>query len=305
MALVIDTDHGEVIDIDNGVKNFFIKNNINMDEIPNIHVLSGITLQHLQEIDAADLTELCISLQLNVGEKIRFKHGIKQLKNTDNNQEEKQNAKINHISGYQVAIFGDTSVGKTSILNKMVKNYFSEYQESTIGAGLMSLRLHINNKCSVGFQMWDMAGQERYLSLGPMYYRGSYAIIIVFDITSRYTFDTRAKYWMNEIENKAIGYDRILLIGNKTDRDDEREVTANEAMSYATAHSAFYIETSAKNGYNIDTVKEWLKKQASHKIANEDDAFGNSDEHTHPFRLDECDLDADSDKPKKKNKCCK
>ena len=82
----------------------------------------------------------------------------------------------------KVVLLGDTGVGKSSLVLRFVTNNFKPYSESTIGASFMSKMIMVDAK-PIKFQIWDTAGQEKYHSLAPMYYRGAAAAVIVYDIT--------------------------------------------------------------------------------------------------------------------------
>jgi len=150
---------------------------------------------------------------------------------------------------FKLVLLGDTSVGKSSIVIRFVKGQFSEYQESTIGAAFLTQTVPLNDS-QVKFEIWDTAGQERYHSLAPMYYRGASAAIIVFDITSMESFH-RAQQWVKELQRQGSPDVVIAIAGNKVDREDEREVSTNEAKNYAENNNLLFFETSAKTNVNV------------------------------------------------------
>ena len=98
----------------------------------------------------------------------------------------------------KVVLLGDTGVGKSSLVLRFITNEFKPYVESTIGASFMSKLLMDPDGSAVKFQIWDTAGQEKYHSLAPMYYKGAAAAIVVYDITKRKTYDT-LKDWIAEL----------------------------------------------------------------------------------------------------------
>jgi len=150
---------------------------------------------------------------------------------------------------FKLVLLGDTSVGKSSIVIRFVKNQFSEYQESTIGAAFLTQTVPVQD-CTVKFEIWDTAGQERYHSLAPMYYRGASAAIVVYDITSMESFQ-RAKSWVNELQKQGGNEVLISLAGNKLDREEDRQVSSDEAKQYADENQLYFIETSAKTNVNV------------------------------------------------------
>merc|ERR1719499_2685827 len=150
---------------------------------------------------------------------------------------------------YKLVLLGETSVGKSSLVIRFVKGQFHEYQESTIGAAFLTQTVVVGDY-TVKFEIWDTAGQERYHSLAPMYYRGAAAAIVVYDITSAPSF-ARAKTWVKELQRQGSADVVIALAGNKLDREQERQVSTDEARKYAEENGLYFIETSAKTNVNV------------------------------------------------------
>ncbi|KAG8383703.1 hypothetical protein BUALT_Bualt04G0041500 [Buddleja alternifolia] len=152
----------------------------------------------------------------------------------------------------KLVLLGDMGTGKSSLVIRFVKGQFLEFQESTIGAAFFSQTVAVNN-ATVKFEIWDTAGQERYHSLAPMYYRGAAAAIIVYDITSMDSF-ARAKKWVQELQKQGNPNMVMALAGNKSDLEDKRKVTAEEARVYADENGLFFMETSAKTAVNVNDM---------------------------------------------------
>ena len=148
--------------------------------------------------------------------------------------------------GNKVVIIGDSSVGKTCIIQQYLSNTFQD-TTSTIGA------CHFQKTVKdVPIEIWDTAGQERFKSMIPMYYKGAKAIIIVFDITNVHSFEG-AKKWLVEIKaNISSSYK--MLCGNKIDLHEQRSVSNGEAKTYAESNQCMYVETSAKDNVGIDEM---------------------------------------------------
>jgi len=121
----------------------------------------------------------------------------------------------------KLVLLGETSVGKTCVTIRFVKDEFFEFQEPTIGAAFLTQTITIDNT-TVKFEIWDTAGQERYRSLAPMYYRGATSAIIVYDITSPSSFEG-AKSWVKELQRRGDPHCVIALAANKADLDNEEE----------------------------------------------------------------------------------
>mmetsp|Transcript_19393 Transcript_19393/g.18741 ORF Transcript_19393/g.18741 Transcript_19393/m.18741 type:complete len:203 (-) Transcript_19393:1144-1752(-) len=152
----------------------------------------------------------------------------------------------------KAVLLGDTGVGKSSLVLRFVTNNFKPYSESTIGASFMSKTISVNGK-NIKYQIWDTAGQEKYHSLAPMYYRGAACAIIVYDISRASTFKT-LKTWVDELKNQGPKDIAIAIAGNKADLEDSREVDKNMAAAYAEEIGAFYLETSAKDDLNVQDI---------------------------------------------------
>ena len=158
----------------------------------------------------------------------------------------------------KVVLIGDSNVGKTCILERLIKNSF-ESTKPTIGA--CHYEKIIND---IKIDLWDTAGQERFRSMVPMYYKGCKGIIIVFDITDSNSFDG-AKKWLNEI-NQNVKDIEIFLVGNKLDLSDRRSISREIASRFAKDNYLEYVETSAKENLNINALFEMIGQKLSAKI---------------------------------------
>jgi len=152
----------------------------------------------------------------------------------------------------KVVLLGDTGVGKSSLVLRFVTNNFKPYSESTIGASFMSKMIMVGG-LPIKFQIWDTAGQEKYHSLAPMYYRGAAAAIIVYDITRMNTFKT-LRSWVEELRNSGPKDLAIAIAGNKADLESDRQVEKTTVASYAEEIGALYLETSATDDLNVQDI---------------------------------------------------
>ncbi|KAK4473508.1 hypothetical protein MN116_002870 [Schistosoma mekongi] len=167
---------------------------------------------------------------------------------------------------YKLVILGESAVGKSSIVLRLVKSQFSEYQEATIGAAYMTQTIVLEDPpTTVKFEIWDTAGQERYHSLAPMYYRGAQAAVVVYDITNQDSFD-RAKSWVNELNKNANTAKVIALAGNKVDLEAQRVVSHEEAQEYANQNGLLFMETSAKMATNVSELFTAIAQRLPHDI---------------------------------------
>ena len=152
----------------------------------------------------------------------------------------------------KLVLLGETAVGKSCILARFINGEFREYQEPTIGAAFSTKEIRLIDK-TVKFEIWDTAGQERYKSLAPMYYRGAKAAMVIYDITNNHSFNN-AKQWVYEIQSKGHEDCLIILIGNKSDLENERKVSKDEVEQYCANNNLLNYLSSAKTGDNIDNI---------------------------------------------------
>lgn len=149
----------------------------------------------------------------------------------------------------KVVFVGDSQVGKTSIINCLISGSFDQAPASTIGASFHKFRVETSHGY-VNLNIWDTAGQEKYRSLAPMYYRTANAIVLVFDLTSRESFEALNE-WVESIEGKILPDATTFLVGNKLDLPD-RQVPFSEAEQFSfKSNCSKYIETSAKSNQSV------------------------------------------------------
>ena len=155
---------------------------------------------------------------------------------------------------FKVLLLGDTDVGKSSLILRYTEETFNSKLVNSIGVDFKMKKKEIDGKI-IKVQIWDTAGHERFRSITYSYYRGANAIIIVFDITDKKSFLSITE-WLKQIEKHAKENVFKFLVGNKSDLSEERKVTYEEAKEYADEHDLPYIETSAKEGININELFE-------------------------------------------------
>jgi Ras-related protein Rab-8A len=167
----------------------------------------------------------------------------------------------------KLLMIGDSSVGKTSILNKYVTNKFTDEFTTTIGIDFHIKRIAVNNKI-VKLQLWDTAGQERFRSVTIGYFRGAQGALVVYDITNRESFKN-IKKWMEDIDKNCYNGIIIFLVGNKIDEIQNRKVSTEEGEELGKKYNINYFECSAKTGKNIEELYFNIATIISKKIIEE------------------------------------
>jgi small GTP-binding protein len=167
----------------------------------------------------------------------------------------------NQIRG-RVVLIGDASVGKTSILSQLIEKRFDAHQTTTIGANYQSYTADVGT-CKIEMQIWDTAGQEKFRSLGPIYYRNAAAAVAVFDVTNHVSFENLHR-WMESFREVAGQTALVVLVANKVDKRGNGEspegVTREEAKEFARENRLELFETSALAGTGIDGVFLYLSE---------------------------------------------
>jgi len=150
----------------------------------------------------------------------------------------------------KIIIIGETGTGKSCLLHHFTQNTFKEHSQHTIGVEFASRTINVGEK-KIKLQLWDTAGQERFRSVTRSYYRGAAAALLVYDITNRQSFTNLAK-WL--VDARALGSSNLVavLVGNKSDKEEDREVDWSEASRWAAENDVHYIEASSMTGDNVE-----------------------------------------------------
>lgn len=144
----------------------------------------------------------------------------------------------------KLVLLGESTVGKTSIVNVAHRGEFIEDQTSTIGACFQIKKMKVGD-ASVKLHLWDTAGQERFRSLAPMYYRDAQYALLIYAIDNKDSFDS-IETWHSGLVDDCTSMPHIVLIGNKTDLVDSRIVTTEQGQELAHRLHARFYEVSAK-----------------------------------------------------------
>ena len=150
------------------------------------------------------------------------------------------------IPKYKLIFLGDQGVGKSCILNRFMNDTFTEEYQATIGLDFQSKNVQIDNQ-DIHLLLYDTAGQEKFRSLIPMYTRDANIILLVYEVTSKDSF-LHLNHWLNDLTTVKKDEVIFVVVGNKTDLEDKREVSREEGEQFAKDNDYLFAEVSAKNG---------------------------------------------------------
>ncbi|KAG0584586.1 hypothetical protein M758_3G221700 [Ceratodon purpureus] len=158
--------------------------------------------------------------------------------------------KIDYV--FKVVLIGDSAVGKSQLLARFSRNEFSLESKATIGVEFQTRTIVVDQK-TIKAQIWDTAGQERYRAVTSAYYRGAVGAMLVYDITKQQSFD-HVQRWLDELRAHADANIVIMLIGNKSDLGNLRQVETETAKEFAQKEGLSFLETSAMESTNVETA---------------------------------------------------
>ena len=159
---------------------------------------------------------------------------------------------------FKVLLLGNSDVGKSSLLLRFVDSLWNDAFVPTIGVDFKVKTLEINNK-KVKMQIWDTAGQERFRTVVSTYFRGAHGILLLYDVTNKDSFKN-LENWLIEIEKNSSDKVLKILVGNKCDLSDDREIQTEEGQAFAVRNGMEFMETSAKMNTNVSEAFETLGK---------------------------------------------
>ena len=192
---------------------------------------------------------------------------------------------------YKVLLLGDSTVGKTCFLIKYTDKTFQDVHMATIGLDYRLKNMTLKSGKNVKLQIWDTAGQDRFRAITKNYYKGANGIILIYDVTNPQTFDN-VKGWISQIREEANQNVLIYIVGNKIDMREERKIKTEDGEKLAGDYGFPFVETSAKEGININETFEDLVEKI--------DSVYSKFETNNPGGIKKNKLD----KGKKKSGCC-
>ena len=164
------------------------------------------------------------------------------------------------MESFKLVLVGETGVGKTSIISQFVEQTFQIDLQSTTGGTFSSKTISCDGKL-LKFEIWDTAGQEKYRSLTKMFYKDAKAVIMVYDVTRKESFEELKNYWIEQIKESSPTNIILVVAGNKSDLIEYETVDEGEARNFAKEISALFVSTSAKNSEGINNLFEEIAKK--------------------------------------------
>lgn len=175
----------------------------------------------------------------------------------------------------KLVLIGDAAVGKTSIRRRYLGQGFKREHLTTLGADFAATTKTVDNY-QIKYQIWDLAGQPMFKNVLPRFFKGCFGALVIFDITRKETFENLTNWIENLYKYSNRGVVPVIVLANKTDLDEEREVTIKEAKEFikllnkkTKEHEIenFFLETSAKTGLNIDKSFEIIGQYIIEKFS--------------------------------------
>ncbi|KAK9892873.1 hypothetical protein WA026_022553 [Henosepilachna vigintioctopunctata] len=171
---------------------------------------------------------------------------------------------------HKTILLGDSGVGKTSLLVKFDTGKFQSGNFSaTVGIGFTNKIVNVD-QTRIKLQIWDTAGQERFRSITHAYYRDAHALLLLYDVTNKTSFDN-IRAWLGEIREYAQGDVVIMLLGNKADCGPQRAIRREEGERLAREYNVCFMETSAKSGQNVDLAFLAVARELKYRQTGEQD----------------------------------
>ena len=157
---------------------------------------------------------------------------------------------------YKVVLIGEANVGKTSIIAQFINNIFDEDYLASVSCQFSRKTISFEDNKSITFDIWDTAGQEKYRSLAKIFYKDAKAVILVYDITNKKSFEEMMSYWYKEVLDTNKNNMVYAVAANKSDLYEQQKVSDEEGEQFAKSINAIFMSTSAKNDSGIQVLFE-------------------------------------------------
>ena len=156
----------------------------------------------------------------------------------------------------KIMVIGEIRVGKTALIKKYTSNTFAGNYLSTVGIDFQDKTLDIDGK-KVRMQIWDTAGEERFRNIAKNYFVQANGFLIIYDISCKDSFE-KVNFWYDQIKLNAPNNIKYILVGNKCDLEENREVKKEEGINLSKEYECNFFETSAKEGINVNEIFQTL-----------------------------------------------
>ncbi|XP_028414927.1 ras-related protein Rab-1A-like [Dendronephthya gigantea] len=166
---------------------------------------------------------------------------------------------------FKIIVLGSKGVGKSSLLKRFQFNEFEDVPSHTIGVGLSTHSIEIGSE-TVQMTLWDTAGEERFKSITSQYYRNADAAIIVFDLTSKRSFEEVKDHWIPAFRKVVGSTPYIALVGNKKDLLDRKQVDHETFKDLANLYCIHPWETSAKDSTNVKELFNTMGRELIQRV---------------------------------------
>lgn len=185
----------------------------------------------------------------------------------------------------KLLLLGDGAVGKSSLLLRYCEDKFDHKHILTIGVDFKSKIVKIGHE-TVRLQIWDTAGQERFRNITPVYFRSAMGVILVFDVTSQQSFEN-VSFWLESLALHAGNDISKIIVGNKVDLVDARQVSKRRAEALAAKHGLEYFEASALSNIGVQEIFEKVARDIRQKHIKESSNHHTADDDNGKFQLRE------------------
>jgi len=169
---------------------------------------------------------------------------------------------------FKLIIIGDSSTGKTSLLRRYCDNFFEENYKCTVGVDFQIKVLKMPDQRIVKLQIWDTAGQDRFVVMTQAYYKNAKGCLVIYDMTRRETFDNVKRWAELYAQSNSEGKHSMIILANKKDLEDQRKVQTEEGQVLANELGCNFREVSAKEG--AEEISEIFFKLAENLLRRED-----------------------------------
>ena len=225
-------------------------NDVRYTEVDNDYLFNPI--EGFNENINADIPA---NINENKSEEIKNEENKEVAINNQNNPLYNPNKQIFNL---KIIVLGDISVGKTSVINRFISNTFSDTYKTSISCEFQKKELDIDGETGANLQIWDTAGEERFMAVTKQYYNDSHGVMVIYDLTNKDTFEKMNK-WIKNVKDNAPKDIVIMVVGNKSDLISEKIDLGNELTPFKNEY--LYREVSAKNGNNVSLAFEELTQK--------------------------------------------